>query len=226
MLKVSAKKITLFLRARVVAIATNPEIIILMAKQLNAAKLEEKLKIARAREAARAAERAANPKPYVARNPADFDRIFYRDPLKNDLIYQIEVKKEALTKLGGAAGAGLLTELPQDAQSTEITKGSKIAIVRLRWYFGDNTPETVVKTYGSVTTRYVKKYDKSGNQSHYSIPYSVTASSASMISQILARFETQFNSTNGTLRTAVLGANGSAWLEIGYGSRWVPIATA
>lgn len=197
-----------------------------MARRRTAAELTELARIAKAREDARAAARAASPKPYTPRNPADFDTIYYRDPLKNDLIYQIEVKKEALTKLGGAAGAGLLTALPDGEQAIEITKGSKIAIVRARWYFGDNTPEVVVKNYSGIVTRYIKKYDKSGNQSHYSIPYSVTATSASMMSQVLARFETQFNSNNGTLRGTVLGANGAAWLEIGHGSRWTTLATA
>lgn len=197
-----------------------------MARRLSAAELEERLKIARAREAARAAERAASPKPYVARNPADFDRLFYLDPLRQGNVYQIEIKKEALTKVGGATGAGLLTTAPDGATAIEITRGSKIAIVRLRWYFGDNTPVPVVKNYGGITTRYIKKYDKSGNQSHYSLPYSMATSSASMMSQILARFESQFNSTNGTLRDAVLGANGEAWLEIGYGTRYTTLARA
>ncbi|QLE54832.1 hypothetical protein [Nostoc sp. TCL26-01] len=191
-----------------------------MARRKSAYELEELAKIARAREAARKAARLANPKPYKARKPEDFQIAYYRDPLETGRFLQFEVKKQALTNLGGIAEVGLLATVPDGSVVVEVNKGSKIAVVKLRWYYGDATAEVKNTSYG---TRWIKKYDDKGGQSHWSTPFSVATGTFTM-NTILDRFKAIFNDS--TKRTNILGANGYAELIVGYGKQYSILDTS
>lgn len=193
-----------------------------MARRKSAIELKELARIAEARDAARKAALLANPKPYKPRVPDDFQTVYYRDPIEAGRYLQFEVKKQAITNLGSLADAGLVDTVASDAVVVEINRGSKIAVVRLRWYYGDASPEVKTTAYG---TRWIKKYDDKNGQSHWSLPYSV-ASGAFTLNTIIDRFKTQFNNTDGTKTTSVLGANGYAELVIGYGSQYSILDTS
>jgi hypothetical protein len=193
-----------------------------MARRKSALELRALAEIKDKQAAARKAAALANPKPYKPRNPTDFQTVYYRDPLEAGRILKFEVKKQALTNLGGADDAGLLLVVPENAVVTEINKGSNLPIVRLRWYFGDASPEVKTTAYG---TRWIKKYDQQGGQSHWSVPYSVKEG-AFTLNTILTRFNTQFNNTNGTKLATVLGANGYAELVMGYGNQYTVLDTS
>lgn len=72
--------------------------------------------------------------------------------------------------MGGAAAAGLLTAAPANSAVVEIKRGSKIPIVKVRWYFGDETP--IVVPANAEHGRWVKFYDLKGGQSHHQLPFS------------------------------------------------------
>jgi hypothetical protein len=191
-----------------------------MGKRLSPAELEERAKLARAREAAMKARRTANPKPYTPRTAEDFSTIFYRDPLETGRFLEIDVKARALTKIGGVAAAGLLATLPDGSVAVKITRGSKIPIVKLRWYFGDANASPVMTPWG---TRWIKKYDADGGQSHYTLPFSI-ATGVFTLDTIQTKFREYFNETNGTKRTEMLGANGSIELVMGYGNQYTVLS--
>ncbi|QLE58760.1 hypothetical protein [Nostoc sp. TCL26-01] len=194
-----------------------------MARRKSAYELEELAKIARAKEAARKQAKQDNPKPYNARNPVDFETVYYRDPLEAGRFLQFEVKKQALTNLGGIADAGLLATIPDGSVVVEVNRGSKIAVVKLRWYYGDGTAIVVPAT--AEHGRWIKKYDARNGQSHWSTPFSI-ATGTFTLNTIIDRFKTYFNNTNGTKRESVLGVNGYAELVVGYGKQYSILDTS
>lgn len=187
-----------------------------MSRRYTPAELEERAKKARAREAAMLKRRIDNLKPYVKRDPTDYSTIFYRDPLETGRFLEIEVKAKALLKIGGVAGAGLLATLPDGSVAVKITKGSKIPIVKIQWYFGDATVSPVMTPWG---TRWIKKYDADGGQSHWSLPFSI-GTGVFTLDTIQTKFRDYFNETNGTKRTDMLGPNGQVELVMGYGNQY------
>lgn len=193
-----------------------------MVRRKSAIELKEMARIAEARDVARKAALAANPKPYKPKAADDFETVYYRDPLELGRYLQFEVKKQAIVNLGTLADAGLLSEVPEGAVVVEINKGSKIAVVRLKWYYGDATGEVKITAYG---TRWIKKYDDKGGQSHWSLPYSINTG-AFTLNTIIDKFKTQFNNTNGTKKASVLGVNGYAELAIGYGNQYSILDTS
>lgn len=190
-----------------------------MSRRYSPAELEERAKKARAREAAMLKRKTDNPKPYVQRNPDDFSTVYYRDPLETGRFLEIDVKAKALEKIGGVAGAGLLAALPDGSVAVQILKGSKIPIVKIRWYFGDTNVSVTTTPWG---TRWLKKYDADGGQSHWTLPFSIAAG-AFTLDTIQTKFKEYFNETNGTKRNAVLGPNGYVELVMGYGNQYTVI---
>ncbi|MGV0103036.1 hypothetical protein NSTCB13_01607 [Nostoc sp. DSM 114160] len=182
-----------------------------MSKRLSYVELQARADKAKAREAERRQNLINNPKPYTPQAAEDYDTAYYRDPLEAGLILAVTVKKEAYTKLGGLASVGLLATVPENAVSIPKVKGDKRKLVTISWFYGDATPVVVPAT--ATRNRYVKFYDKNGNQSHYSIPFSV-ATGAFTLSTIITNFGTLFNKTNGTKRD-VLGAHGEVFLKFG-----------
>ncbi|MBN3882124.1 MAG: hypothetical protein V7K64_19035 [Nostoc sp.] len=182
-----------------------------MARRLSAAELQARADKAKAREAERRQNLISNPKAYKPQAADDYDTAYYRDPLEAGLILAVTVKKEAYTKLGGLTSVGLLATVPENAVSIPKVRGDKRKLITVSWFFGDDTPIVVPAT--ATRNRYVKFYDKNGNQSHYSIPFSV-ATGAFTLSTIITNFGTLFNKTNGTKRE-VLGAHGEVFLKFG-----------
>lgn len=182
-----------------------------MARRLSSAELQARADKAKAREAERRQNLISNPKPYKAKAAENYDTAYYRDPLEAGLILQVTVNKEAYTKLGGLTAAGLLATVPDGAVVVPKVRGDKRKLITISWFYGDDTPVVVPAT--ATRNRYVKFYDKNGNQSHYSIPFSV-ATGVFTLSTIITNFTTLFNKTNGTKRE-VLGVHGQVFLKFG-----------
>jgi hypothetical protein len=182
-----------------------------MSKRLSSAELQARADKAKAREAERRQNLIANPKAYKPQAAEDYDTVYYRDPLEAGLVLQVTVKKAAYTELGGLATAGLLATVADGTVVVPKVKGDGRKLITLSWYYGDADPIVVPAT--ATRDRYVKFYDKHGEQSHYSIPFSV-ATGAFTLSTLITNFTTLFNKTNGTKREA-LGANGKAFLKFG-----------
>ncbi|MBR8832714.1 MAG: hypothetical protein DSM106950_01385 [Stigonema ocellatum SAG 48.90 = DSM 106950] len=183
-----------------------------MAKRLSAVELQARADKAKAREAARLQHRIDNPSPYKPRAAEDYDTAYYRDPIEAGLILSVTVKKEAYTQLGGLSNCGLLSTVNEGQVVVPKVKGDKRKLITISWFYGDNEPTVVPAT--TTRNRYIKFYDKHGNQSHYSIPFSV-ATGAFTLSTIITNFTTLFNKTNGTQR-AVLGVHGEVFLKFGH----------
>jgi LysM repeat protein len=193
-----------------------------MARRLSAVQLEERAKLARAKEAARLQKKQTNPKEYRERNNADYQIVYYKDIIEPDRILQITVKTQAITNIGGLVKAGLLAAAPANSAVTEINKGSKIPLVKVKWYFGDST--SVIVPPSATNGRWVKKYDVKNGQSHWSLPYSLASGTLSL-EAIITKFVAAFKGSAATDKE-VLGAKGYAELVIGYGNNHVTLATS
>ncbi|MEH2023924.1 hypothetical protein [Nostoc sp.] len=110
-----------------------------MSKRKSAVELEELAKIKRAQTAARLAHKTANPKPYTPKVDTDYTQVYYRDPLEITRTFKLKVPNGTLTLWGGLDSAGLTAAAAPGTSVIEIAKGSKFPIVKVRWYFGDDT---------------------------------------------------------------------------------------
>ncbi|MEH2377328.1 MAG: hypothetical protein V7K27_00220 [Nostoc sp.] len=190
-----------------------------MSRRKSVAELEELLKIKRAQLAARAEHKTANPSPYVARPDEDYTSLFYLDPLDNERELQVRVGNLTLAAWGGVAKTGLSGAATAGKAVVEIGRGSKIAIVKVRWYFGDETPIPVAAN--AMHGRWIKFYDKKGGQSFHQIPFVASGLTPDLHATIVA-FKAKLNTAGE--KTELLGAKGRAELVIGYGNNYTVLA--
>jgi hypothetical protein len=190
-----------------------------MARRKSAIELEELAKIKRSQAAARLAERNANPKPYKPKKDEDYTTVFYRDPIDNNRLLSLKVANGTLTLWGGSAAAGLLTAAPANTAVVEITRGSKIPIVKVRWFFGDETPVVVPAT--ATHGRWIKFYDTKEGQAHHQVPFTVAGATPDLDGIILA-FYAKLNTE--AEKSRIIGAKGRADLVMGYGNQYTTLA--
>jgi hypothetical protein len=190
-----------------------------MARRKSAVELEELARIKRAQAAARLAERSANPKAYTPKPDTDYTQLYYRDPLDITRVLKVKVANGTLTLWGGAAAAGLTTAPPANTATVEITKGSKIPIVKVRWYFGDDT--AVVMAATAARGRWVKFYDVKDGQAHHQIPFVESGATPDLASTITAFYD-KLNTEGETAK--IIGTRGRAELVIGYGNQYTTLA--
>jgi hypothetical protein len=190
-----------------------------MARRKSAIELEELARIKRTQAAARLAARSATPKPYKPKADIDYTTVFYRDPLNNARFLSLKIANGTLTLWGGAAAAGLLTTAPANSAIVEILRGSKIAVVKVKWYFGDETP--IVVPANAEHGRWIKFYDTKNGQSHHQIPFTVTGTTPDL-SEIITAFNAKLNTAGEKDR--IIGAKGRADLVIGYGNQYSTLA--
>jgi hypothetical protein len=190
-----------------------------MARRKSAIELEELARIKRARAAARLAERSANPKAYTPKVDTDYTQVYYRDPLDNTRVLKLKVPNGTITLWGGIAAAGLTTAPPANTATVEIIKGSKIPIIKVRWYYGDDTAVVVPAT--TTHGRWVKMYDVKNGRSHHQIPFVVSGATPNVATTITAFYE-KLNAEGETDR--IIGTRGRAELVIGYGNQYTTLA--
>lgn len=201
-----------------------------MGRRLSAAELEDRAKIARAREEARKTRRVNSTS--TPKRAEDTVTVYYGDPLsKGDLIYKINVPQSNLFVLGesttaaaqGITRAGLRTAAPENNDPIEITKGSKLAIVRMNWFKGDENVSRQTTPWNSV---WFKRYDtqtvNGRSRSHFSVPFS-KAEDVITIDEIIDRFNALFTGQN-SIKDALLGDLGEATLTMGYGNQYSILA--
>jgi hypothetical protein len=183
-----------------------------MGKVRTSYELEFLAKKAKAREDAKLAARKASPKPYTPKSPQDYQTYYYRDPIDLGRVIEIpQVNVRAINLLGGEDDAGLLVNAPSGTTNLiTLYKGSKIKIIKLHWYFGDATATAVTTDWG---TRYIKKYDAQGGQSHFSVPFTI-ASGTFNLETIMNKFRTYFVGEDAT-KKALIGELGRAELRLG-----------
>ena len=190
-----------------------------MSRRKSAIELEELARIKRAQTAARLAERSANPKAYTPKADTDYTQVYYRDPLDITRALKLKVPNGTITLWGGIAAAGLAAAAPANTAIVEITKGSKIPIIKVRWYFGDDTAVVVPAT--SAHGRWVKFYDVKNGQSHHQIPF-VEAGATPDLATTITAFYSKLNTAGETDR--IIGTRGRAELVIGYGTQYTVLA--
>jgi hypothetical protein len=179
-----------------------------MAKRENSYQLQRRLDIAKERETLKKNAKINNPKTYKSR--PDFTTVYYRDFLVPGKLITLQASSVGLAAIGGITDAGLLAE-PPDAVVPDSVRGLNYPIVKIHWFYGDNTPVVATTAWGS---RYIKYYDThDGGQSHYSLPFSL-ATGTITFAAITAHFETLFNPNDGT-KKSILGARGQVRLMIG-----------
>jgi len=198
-----------------------------MARRKSAAELAELAAKKRTQEAARKAAREANPKPYLARPETDFEYGFYIDPLNNEAALRFRIPKDSLTLYGGLAKAGLVATLPSGKAQINIGKGNKRVIFRVRWYFGNATPEVVAET--ATHGRWIRFADKTGpggGKYTHTLPFGASAGDGTdptpSVDSLIVRFDQLFNTV--AERARLLGAKGVVLLEQGYGSKYITLA--
>ncbi|MHC5739908.1 hypothetical protein [Nostoc sp.] len=190
-----------------------------MSRRKSAVELEELAKIKRAQAAARLAERSANPKVYKPKLDVDYTQVYYRNPLDITQSLKLKVANGTLELWGGIAAAGLTGAADAGTSIIEITKGNKIPIVKVRWYYGDDTAVTVPAT--AAHGRWVKFYDVKGGQSHHQIPFVESGVTPDLAATIVA-FRAKLNTAGETDR--IIGTRGRAELVIGYGNQYTVLA--
>jgi hypothetical protein len=201
-----------------------------MGRIKTSAELRDMAEKAKAREDARTkgkVESTATP-----RRAEDTIAVFYRNPLdKGDTVYEINVAESNLFALGGSTSdatlgitrAGVFAAKPQNTDPIAITKGSKLAIVRLNWYKGDATVARETTPWNTVWFRRYDTQTINGRQrSHFSVPFSMAAATAEL-NEIIDRFETLFS--DNTVKEALIGDLGIATLTLGYGNQYSVLAT-
>jgi len=180
-----------------------------MAKPRTAAQLEELLKKARTRETAKAAARAATPKPYAPREPRM--KVYAKSFVDNDLYIEVPTNIETLTMICGGVTAsqlntlGLVDTVPAGKASAPL-KGNHSKIFYGLIIHGIGTPVEKVTPWN---TRWVKFYDKDGGQSHRKFPMGFDDSALA-----IAAFDGLFNKTTGTKNT-LIRKHGEGYLMIG-----------
>jgi len=195
-----------------------------MARRKSAAELAELAAKKRTQEAARKAAREANPKPYLARPETDFEYGFYIDPLNNEAALRFRIPKDSLTLYGGLAKAGLVATLPSGKAQINIGKGNKRVIFRVRWYFGNATPEVVAET--AAHGRWIRFADKTAGKYTHTLPFGASAGDGiddtPSVDSLIVRFNQLFNTV--PERAKLLGAKGVVLLQQGYGSKYITLA--
>ena len=195
-----------------------------MARRKSAAELTELATKKRTQEAARKAAREASPKPYVARPDTDFEYGFYIDPLNNEAACRFRIPKDSLTLYGGLAKAGLVAALPSGKAQINIGKGNKRVIFRVRWYFGNATPEVVPET--AAHGRWIRFADKTGGKYTHTLPFGASAGEGvdptPSVDSLIVRFDSLFNTA--AEKERLLGQRGLVLLEQGYGSKYITLA--
>lgn len=190
-----------------------------MARRKSAVELEELARIKRAQAAARLAERSANPKAYTPKVDTDYTQVYYRDPLDITRVLKLKVPNGTITLWGGLAAAGLTNAAPANTAVVEIARGSKIPIVKVRWYFGDDT--AIVVPASSTHGRWVKFYDVKNGRAHHQIPF-VEAGATPDLATTITAFYSKLNTAGETDR--IIGTRGRAELVIGYGQQYSVLA--
>lgn len=167
-----------------------------------------------------ATEAKAREEFYRNRKPTDSTTVkkrsrrsmFYRSLfLKNGTeasYLKVSVSEAALSLLS-AANAGLLAELPEGKFAYPI-RGTGIKPTMISWYKGATTATAKKTSWGS---RWIQYYDKTGDQSHYSLPYSLTTGNVTAAA-LRAGFDGLFNSNDGTQKSLLGEDNGRAWLDL------------
>ncbi len=195
-----------------------------MARRKSAAELTELANKKKIQEAARKAAREASPAPYKARPEIDFEYGFYIDPLDNDAACRFRIPKDSLTLYGGLAKAGLVATLPAGKAQINIGKGNKRVVFRVRWYFGNATPEVVPET--AAHGRWIRFADKTAGKYTHTLPFGASAGDGvdptPSVDSLIVRFDQLFNTTEEKSR--LLGAKGVVLLEQGYGSKYITLA--
>ena len=192
-----------------------------MSRRRSAVELEELAKIKRSQAAARLAHRTANPKPYTPKPDIDYTQLYYRDPLEPSRFLKMRVANGTLTLWGGITAAGLVTVPPANSAIVEITRGNKIPIVKVRWYYGDDT--AVVVPANEMHGRWVKFYDEKNGQSHHQIPFvSAAEGAAPNMASTITAFYAKLNTAAEVER--IIGTRGRAELVIGYGRQYTTLA--
>lgn len=190
-----------------------------MARRKSAVELEELAKIKRAQAAARLAAKSANPKPYTPKKDTDYTQVYYLDPLDISRALKLKVPNGTIELWGGIAAAGLTAAAPDGKAVVEITKGSKIPIVKVRWFYGDDT--AVVVPANQMHGRWVKFYDVKNGQSHHQIPF-VEAGATPDIANTITAFYAKLNTAGETDK--IIGTRGRAELVVGYGNQYTTLA--
>ncbi|TAF07773.1 MAG: hypothetical protein EAZ77_08670 [Nostocales cyanobacterium] len=195
-----------------------------MGRRKSAAELTELAAKKKSQEAARKAAREASPKPYKARPETDFSYGFYVDPLDNDAACRFRIPKDSLDLYGGLAKIGLVATLPTGKAQINIGKGNKRVIFRVRWFFGNATPEVVPET--AAHGRWIRFADKTAGKYTHVLPFGASAApdmdATPSVDTLILRFTNLFNTPTEISR--LLGAKGVVVLEQGYGSKYITMA--
>jgi hypothetical protein len=195
-----------------------------MARRKSSAELTELANKKKTQEAARKAQREAAPKPYKARPETDFEYGFYIDPLDNAAACRFRIPKDSLLLYGTLARIGLVATLPTGKAQVNIGKGNKRVIFRVRWYFGNATPEVVAET--AAHGRWVRFADKTAGKYTHTLPFGASAGDGKddtpTVDSLINRFNQLFNTADEKSR--LLGARGVVVLEQGYGKKYITLA--
>ncbi|MEH2415414.1 hypothetical protein [Nostoc sp.] len=190
-----------------------------MARRKSVADLEELVKIKRAQTAARLAHKTDNPTPYTPKKDEDYTDLYYLDPLDNERQLKVIVGNGTLALWGGLAATGLTAAPIVGKAVVDILKGNKIPLVKVRWYFGDET--AVVVPASALHGRWVKFYDLKSGQFFHQIPFVEPGLTPDLHSTIVA-FKSKLNTVGE--KDKIIGAKGRAELVIGYGNSYVTLA--
>lgn len=167
-----------------------------------------------------ATEAKAREEFYRNRKPTDSTTVkkrsrrsmFYRSLfLKNGAeasYLKVSVSEAALTLLTEES-SGLLAELP-DKKFAYPIRGTGIKPTMISWYKGAATATAKKTTWGS---RWIQYYDKTGDQSHYSLPFSLKTGDVTA-SALQAGFDGLFNSKDGSKKNLLGDDNGRAWMDL------------
>ncbi len=201
-----------------------------MARPRSSAWYQEKADQAKAREDYFKKERA-NPETKVAGKAPPTTIVYLRDIIypKNETYYQLQVRSRALeafsngTVAAGITDAGLLDKPPAGKRVIEITRGSKIPILKVRWYFGNETVEVKGTPWG---TRVRRPYDEIAGkgQSHFSVPFGKLDGKSISLAGLVNEFEKWAKLE--VTKTSVIGVSGRAELMLGYGNMYTVLARA
>lgn len=125
----------------------------------------------------------------------------------NPAIFEVYASENAL-QLVNAEEAGLLESLPDGRFSIPV-RGSGIRPSMIYWYQGATTATAKKTAWG---TRWIQYYNSTGDQSHYSLPFSRTTGGVT-VTTLRDAFGNLFGQ-GGSKRTLLGTDNGRAWLEL------------
>jgi hypothetical protein len=155
--------------------------------------------------------------------------VYYKDPLDAGRTLLIAVPEAGLLKFGkgvlstGITALGLSLQAPTtNSEVIQISKGSKIPIVKIKWFYGDATAKRKTTEWGTV---YNCAYDVVNGRSHFSVPFTSTAANASL-DFLKRKFFELFDNDQQENRRDLIGVLGQAELIAGYGNQYMVIARA